>query len=157
MGNVGRRLLGAYQIAAAGAGVGTVYFALASTTAGSWRYLIAAIVAVTAVASLIAGMQTLEGNPRGARLSLMVQAFQVPVIVTAPISYKLFVGLDLSLTLGHMLNFHWNWGSGATLILMGRPSPAIGFNLTALAWILYLRRVTWRMEDEALRNVEAIE
>ncbi len=157
MGDAGRRLLGAYQIAAAGAGVATVYGAVMATNIGAWRFLIVALVTAISTLSLIAGVQTLEGNPRGAHLSLKAQAFQVPVIVTAPISYKLFAGLDLSATIGHALNLNWNWGAGATLILMGRPDPAVGLNLVALAWVIYLQRVTWRMEDAAQRDVAAFE
>jgi len=99
------------------------------------------------VLALVAGVLLLEGSASGERLSRLVQALQIPLVVSPLFSYgwHLGAGLPLRLQLSPAFRFSFDWmlpSHGLHLNVGGASSMAIGVNVLALGlwWALWRLR-----------------
>jgi len=99
------------------------------------------------ILALVAGVLLLEGSTSGERLSRLVQALQIPVVVSPLFSYgwHLGAGIPLSLRLSPAFGFNFDWmlpSHGLHLGVGGTSSMVIGVNVLALGlwWVLWRLR-----------------
>lgn len=93
---------------------------------------------------LAAGLQLIDGNERGVRMSGWAQLLQLPLIATPIFSYALhcgaFVNVYATLQAGPRLLIDWHFGSQAFALAAAGPGTSrLGINLLALLSWLALR------------------
>ena len=93
--------------------------------------------------SLIAGLCLWQGARTGYRLSLLVQALQIPKFLIAGVAYRFVVPAELFVGFQGLARLAFGWYVGADFRITVNPGGTflLGINLVALASFLYLRRL----------------
>ena len=134
------RLIGILEIAGGLYGVGAMLRHLLPL--GSTHESIVALLGLALFGFVLtAGVQLIDGNERGIRMSLWAQLLQIPLIATPIFSYALhsgaFVNVFASLQASPRLYLDWHLGTqGFSLALAGPGVSRLGINLLALlSWL----------------------
>jgi hypothetical protein len=142
MRNILFRLIGILEIAGGLYGVATMLRRLLPF--GAHDSLVALLGLALFGFVLAAGVQLIDGNERGVRMSSWAQLLQLPLIATPIFSYALycgaFVNVFATLQAAPRLSIDWHFGSQAfQLVAAGPGTSRLGINLLALLSWLALR------------------
>ena len=142
MRNILFRLIGILEIAGGLYGVATMLRRLLPF--GAHDSLVALLGLALFGFVLAAGVQLIDGNERGVRMSSWAQLLQLPLIATPIFSYALhcgaFVNVFATLQAVPRLSIDWHFGSqGFVLAAAGPGTSHLGINLLALLSWLALR------------------
>lgn len=104
-------------------------------------------------AAVAAGVMLWRDAPGGRGFALALYALQIPVLVTSPLEWTWFTGINLAVQLAGAgrafdLGINVHLGANGQFFLGGSvPVPAYGINLFALAALLLLLRGRRRSRD----------
>ena len=151
--HVFQRVIATFQIV--GSSAAAVFFmsALPNTELHSGTVLVLLIMLGLFAFAFLSGIWLWNGESRGIRYSILVQALQIPVIDTAFLTYRMAFGFGVALTFPDPVLVGFDFGSSAVLtILSGSETTRFGINLfapIALAYLARLKATTSVLDDAA--------
>ena len=148
-----RRIIAALEMVGGIFGIAFLAWELANTQVGGATLLVAAVVLIIYVLSLVAGVLLWRDHKWGRLTSIIVQAIQLPKILSPILIFNICFGLDLYPYL--MLGIHGLFGVGFELKLLafyqlhvGVPVPGIGLGVSIPACIFLTALIKNRKEGE---------
>lgn len=143
MNSVVRRIVGIIQIGGGFTGAVAAVRELAgnSTITVDAAFIITCVFLLAFLLLILAGMWLLENNSHGTKLSLWLQAFQIPWFSSPFFTYKFFAGFHFTLFwLGNQSGMEYWVGSRWALLFDGGSTWGVGLNVFALVVFIILYR-----------------
>jgi hypothetical protein len=151
------RIISVLEIVGGVVGIGFVIWALLATPFNAWTLIIAPIAISIYILSLVAGVALWRGNSFGRKASIVVQAIQLPKIISPLVIFMFSVGFDLwvqfLLTRGFSnLGFEFRFLAFSQIFFNVQDAPfGLGVSITACIFLaMLLRHKPGRAEEAAI-------
>ena len=137
-----RSVIVLYEVGAGALSLVKFVTSLGSQSVSARGAVLVTALLVASVASIVAGVLLYRGEERGRRLSLVVQALQIPRLTLPGLAYGLAIGVEVRLRLsGGLLGLDGAVHSALTLAFGSHGLPLyLGINLLSLVVFLRLMR-----------------
>lgn len=91
--------------------------------------------------SLLAGIYLIEGKPKGIKISMVIQAIQIPYLVNSVFAFFIVSGANLLIYIGNPAGWNLNITFDWFISLSGGNGTSFGVNFIALVAFLALKKI----------------
>ncbi|MFC3912852.1 hypothetical protein ACFOSS_05150 [Pseudaeromonas sharmana] len=103
--------------------------------------IFAMLVIVFCFFSLLAGIYLIEGKPKGIKISMVIQAIQIPYLVNSVFAFFIVSGANLLIYIGNPAGWNLNITFDWFISLSGGNGTSFGINFIALVAFLALKKM----------------
>lgn len=103
--------------------------------------IFAMLVIVFCFFSLLAGIYLIEGKPKGIKISMVIQAIQIPYLVNSVFAFFIVSGANLLIYIGNPAGWNLNITFDWFISLSGGNGTSFGINFISLVAFLALKKM----------------
>ena len=103
--------------------------------------IFAMLVIVFCFFSLLAGIYLIEGKPKGIKISMVIQAIQIPYLVNSVFAFFIVSGANLLIYIGNPAGWNLNITFDWFISLSGGNGTSFGINFISLVAFLALKKI----------------